>query len=46
MREQIETQFGFQIMIARTEIGGYCAHCQILRARELSEAAKSPPGSR
>ncbi len=40
MREQIETQFGFEIMLARTEVGGYCAHCQILREREMSEAAK------
>jgi len=39
MRDQIETQFGFEIKIARTEIGGYCAHCRILRAREMSEAA-------
>src|SRR5690242_4206798 len=46
MREQIEAQFGFQIMIARTEIGGYCAHCQILRAREMAEAAAGAPGER
>lgn len=42
MREQIETQFGFEIMLARTEVGGYCAHCQILREREMAEAAKGP----
>jgi Fur family ferric uptake transcriptional regulator len=40
MREQIETQFGFEIMLARTEVGGYCAHCQVVRAREMSDAAK------
>ena len=39
MREQIETQFGFQIMIARTEVGGYCAHCQVLRAKEMAAVA-------
>ncbi len=40
MRKQIETQFGFEIMLARTEVGGYCAHCQVVRAREMSDAAK------
>src|SRR5579885_1941973 len=40
MREQIQQQFGFEILIARTEVGGYCAHCRILRAREMSEAEK------
>jgi len=39
LRRQIEDHFGFNIVIARTEIGGYCAHCQALRARELTEAA-------
>src|SRR5438552_7815010 len=38
MREQIETHFGFQIVLARTEVGGYCSHCQVLRAREMEEA--------
>jgi Fur family transcriptional regulator, ferric uptake regulator len=40
LRRQIESHFGFQILIARTEIGGYCPHCQTLRAQEMSEAAK------
>ena len=26
-------------MLARTEIGGYCSHCQALRAQEIAEAA-------
>jgi Fur family ferric uptake transcriptional regulator len=39
LRRQVETQFGFQIVLARTEIGGYCSHCQALRARELEQAA-------
>lgn len=47
MREQIESQFGFQIMIARTEVGGYCSHCQVLRAREMSEpAANGEPAAK
>jgi len=41
LRKQIEIHFGFQIMLARTEVGGYCAHCQTLRAREI-EAMRQP----
>ena len=33
MREQIESHFGFEIVLARTEVGGYCSHCQVLRAK-------------
>lgn len=32
LRKQIESHFGFQVLLARTEVGGYCAHCQTLRA--------------
>ncbi len=39
IRRQVEDDFGFSIVMARTEIGGYCAHCQALRARETTEAA-------
>ena len=49
LRKQIESHFGFQVLLARTEVGGYCAHCQTLRAREVEElrpaageAAKPP----
>jgi Fur family ferric uptake transcriptional regulator len=38
LRRQIESHFGFQIVLARTEVGGYCSHCQVLRAREIEEA--------
>lgn len=41
MREQIEDHFGFQIVLARTEVGGYCSHCQVLRAQEMAEAAEA-----
>jgi len=37
LRKQVETHFGFQILLARTEVGGYCSHCQSLRAREVEE---------
>jgi Fur family ferric uptake transcriptional regulator len=40
LRRQIEVHFGFQILLARTEVGGYCAHCQVLRAREMQAAAQ------
>jgi len=39
IRRQVEETFGFQILISRTEIGGYCAHCQALRSQEVKEAA-------
>jgi Fur family ferric uptake transcriptional regulator len=39
LRKQIETHFGFQIVLARTEVGGYCPHCQVMRAREMKQAA-------
>ena len=41
LRRQVEQHFGFQIVIARTEIGGYCSHCQVLRQQEMQEAAST-----
>jgi Fur family transcriptional regulator, ferric uptake regulator len=38
LRKQIESHFAFQILVVRTEVGGYCAHCQVLRKRELAQA--------
>jgi Fur family ferric uptake transcriptional regulator len=43
LRRQIESHFGFEVLLARTEMGGYCAHCRMLRARELEELRKLPP---
>lgn len=40
LRKQVEEHFGFQIVLTRTEVGGYCPHCQVLRARELTLAAQ------
>ena len=46
LRRQVEAHFGFQILVARTEIGGYCSHCQALRAKELqSLTTAAPPAS-
>src|SRR5262245_24432725 len=42
LRRQVEATFGFQILIARTEIGGYCAHCQALRSQEIKNIAAAP----
>jgi Fur family ferric uptake transcriptional regulator len=39
LRRQVEAHFGFQILVARTEVGGYCPHCQALRAKEVLDAA-------
>jgi Fur family ferric uptake transcriptional regulator len=46
LRKQIEAHFGFQVILARTEVGGYCAHCQTLRAREVEEARRAQLESR
>src|SRR4051794_4927994 len=40
LRKQVESHFGFQVVLARTEVGGYCFHCQTLREHEMQEAAK------
>lgn len=40
LRKQVESHFGFEILITRTEIGGYCSHCQVLRSREMEQAAE------
>jgi Fur family ferric uptake transcriptional regulator len=45
LRRQIEDHFGFQVVIARTEVGGYCSHCQALRTQEVAEIAAQPPES-
>jgi Fur family ferric uptake transcriptional regulator len=37
LRKQVEAHFGFQVLIQRTEVGGYCSHCQRLRLEELRE---------
>jgi len=42
LRRQVETSLGYQVLVSRTEIGGYCPHCQGLRDREMEEAAAPP----
>jgi Fur family ferric uptake transcriptional regulator len=41
IRKEVEDTFGFQIALVRTEIGGYCSHCQALRAAEMEAARQS-----
>ena len=43
LRRQVESHFGFQVLIQRTEVGGYCSHCQVLRANEIKAKAKAEP---
>jgi Fur family ferric uptake transcriptional regulator len=46
LRRQVEAHFGFQILIARTEIGGYCAHCQVMRVQEIEAARQGKPADK
>ncbi len=41
LRGQIERSLGFQIVIARTEVGGYCSECQLVRDLEMKAAAEN-----
>jgi Fur family transcriptional regulator, ferric uptake regulator len=43
LRRQIETDFGFHIVLARTEVGGYCPHCRAIRAAHMEQRAVAPP---
>ena len=43
LRRQVEDHFGFQILLTRTEVGGYCSHCQAMRRQERLEAAAAAP---
>ncbi len=38
VRAQVQSQFGFEIVFARTEVGGYCSHCQVLRSQDALRA--------
>jgi len=45
VRGQVHSHLGFEIVFARTAIGGYCSHCQALRAQEARapEHSKNEP---
>ena len=46
LRHQVEKSLGYELIVSRTEIGGYCPHCQVLRDREMKEAAQAPRASK
>ncbi len=43
LRRQVESSLGYEVLVTRVEIGGYCPHCQLVRKRELEIASKRPP---
>src|SRR6476660_10034231 len=38
LRQQVEKNLAYQVIVARTEFGGYCSHCQVLRGIGDSQA--------
>jgi Fur family ferric uptake transcriptional regulator len=46
IRRQVESNFGFQVLVARTEIGGYCSNCQAARAQEMTISEPKGPAAR
>jgi Fur family ferric uptake transcriptional regulator len=46
LRRQVESMFGFQVILARTEVGGYCSHCQMLREQEMRNASQQEESAR
>jgi Fur family ferric uptake transcriptional regulator len=46
LRRQVESNFGFQVLVARTEIGGYCSVCQAARAQEMTIGEPARPAVR
>lgn len=45
IKQQIESDFGFQILVARTEVGGYCADCQSSRLSETDAIPAADDGA-
>ncbi|MBH00309.1 MAG: transcriptional repressor [Solibacterales bacterium] len=41
LKDQVESDFGFKILLARTEVGGYCADCQSSGVEESGTGVKS-----
>lgn len=41
MRKQIEETLGFEIKALRTEVGGYCSHCQAMRKQREEEETEA-----
>ncbi len=45
LRLQIQESLGFEIVAARTEVGGYCSHCQALRSSDQDSATLTDSGA-
>jgi Fur family transcriptional regulator, ferric uptake regulator len=45
LRRQVESNFGFQVLVARTEIGGYCPNCQAARSQEMTISEPKRPAA-
>ena len=41
LKQQIESDFGFRILVARTEVGGYCPDCQTTPLAGSGEATET-----
>ncbi len=41
LRRQVENTLGYEVSIARTEIGGYCPTCQVTRKEELQRTSRT-----
>ena len=41
LKQQIESDFGFRILVARTEVGGYCPDCQTTPLADSGEATET-----
>jgi Fur family ferric uptake transcriptional regulator len=40
LRRQVESHLGFEVVLARTEVGGYCPNCQRHRSDEVKDAER------
>jgi Fur family ferric uptake transcriptional regulator len=45
LRKQIQESLGFEIRAVRTEVGGYCSHCQVLRSQQGEAGATDEKSS-
>lgn len=46
LRRQVENTLGYEVVVARTEIGGYCPTCQVTRREELRQAGQALGGKK
>ena len=46
LKQQIESDFGFRILVARTEVGGYCPDCQATALSSSADAVENHANNR